>query len=33
MLYDWEILHGLSPSSAADATLDGDGDGFMNLHE
>ena len=33
MLYDWEILHGLSPSSAADATLDGDGDGFLNLHE
>ena len=33
MLDDWEILHGLSPSNAADATLDADNDGFINLHE
>ncbi len=33
MLDDWEILHGLSPSSAADATLDAGGDGLINLHE
>ena len=31
MLYDWAILHGLSPSSAADAMPDGDG--LINLHE
>ena len=31
MLYDWEILHGLSPSNAADAMPDGDG--LINLHE
>ena len=30
---DWEALHGLSPSNAADAAGDADGDGFMNLHE
>ena len=33
MLDDWEILHGLYPSSAADATLDAGGDGLINLHE
>ena len=33
MLDDWEIMHGLSPSNAADATLDADNDGFINLHE
>ena len=33
MLDDWEITRGLSPSSAADATLDADNDGFINLHE
>ena len=30
---DWERQHGLSPSGAADAMGDADGDGFMNLHE
>ena len=33
MLDDWEITRGLSPSNAADATLDADNDGFINLHE
>ena len=33
MLDDWGIPHGLSPSSAADATLDAGGDGLINLHE
>jgi len=30
---DWEIAHGLSPTNAADATLDADGDGVTNLDE
>lgn len=33
MLDDWELLHGFSPSDAADAVLDADDDGFINLHE
>ena len=33
MLDDWEVEHGLSPTSATDAVLDADGDGLLNLHE
>ncbi len=29
----WEIAHGLNPLDAADAALDGDGDGLTNLQE
>ncbi len=30
---DWEILHGLDPLDASDASLDRDADGFSNLKE
>lgn len=29
----WETLYGLNPNDAADANLDGDGDGYSNLQE
>lgn len=29
----WELQHGLSPENAADALVDADGDGLINLHE
>ena len=33
MLDSWELIHGLSPTNVADAVLDADRDGFVNLHE
>ena len=33
MLDCWETSHGLSPTNSADAWLDPDGDGLINLHE
>jgi hypothetical protein len=33
MLDAWELRNGLSPSNAADAMQDADGDGFLNLYE
>ena len=30
---DWEETHGLDPNNAADAALDGDGDGLTNVQE
>ena len=33
MADDWELAHGLNPNSAADASLDADGDGQTNYQE